>query len=76
MNGIREKDWGAIDQNLRQEKGLPTKNEEKLRLFDEAIWYISRTGCNGALFLAMMEIGEQCIADFFVVPEKEWGIAY
>jgi hypothetical protein len=32
MNGIREKDWGAIDQNLRQEKGFSTKNEEKLRL--------------------------------------------
>ena len=42
---IKAKDWEAIYQNLRKEKGLHTKSEEKLRLFYEAIWYIGRTGC-------------------------------
>jgi transposase len=42
---IKAKDWEVIYQNLRKEKGLHTKSEEKLRLFYEAIWYISRTGC-------------------------------
>ncbi len=42
---IKAKDWEVIYQNLRKEKGLHTKSEEKLRLFYEAIWYIGRTGC-------------------------------
>lgn len=42
---IKAKDWEVIYQNLRQEKGLHTKTEEKLRLFYEAIWSVARTGC-------------------------------
>lgn len=46
---IKEKDWKVIYKNLRQEKGLHTKSEGKLRLFYEAIWYVSRTGCQWRL---------------------------
>ena len=46
---IKEKDWKTIYKKLRQEKGLHTKTEEKLRLFYEAIWYVSRTGCQWRL---------------------------
>lgn len=41
---IKGKYWKVIYKNLRQEKGLHTKTEEKLGLFYEAIWYVSRTG--------------------------------
>lgn len=42
---IKETDWEVIYENLRNEKGLHTKNERKLRVFYEAMWYIARTGC-------------------------------
>lgn len=42
---IDDQAWEVIYQNLKQEKGLHTKNEGKLRVFYEAIWYVARTGC-------------------------------
>lgn len=46
---INEKDWEVIYNNLNQEKGLHTNDKKKLRLFYEAIWYISRAGCQWRL---------------------------
>jgi transposase len=46
---IKEQDWATIYQNLREEKGLHTKTEKKLRIFCEAIWYICRSGCQWRL---------------------------
>lgn len=46
---IKESDWEVIYQNLRNEKGLHTKDKGKLRIFYEAIWYICRAGCQWRL---------------------------
>jgi transposase len=42
---INDNAWKAIYENLKHEKGLHTKDERKLRIFYESIWYVSRTGC-------------------------------
>ena len=42
---IKKKAWEVIYHHLTQEKGLHTRDEFRLRLFYEAIWYIARTGC-------------------------------
>lgn len=42
---IKNESWEVIYKNLKEEKGFQTKDEGKLRIFYEAVWYISRTGC-------------------------------
>lgn len=44
--------WGSIYQFLRTIPSLHTKDEERLRHFVEAIWYITRGGCQWRLLPA------------------------
>ena len=46
---IEDKDWEIIYENLRKIPGLHSKNQGKVRLFCEAIWYICRSGCQWRL---------------------------
>lgn len=41
--------WSSIYAFLKSQKGLHTKNENKLRIFIESCWYILRTGCQWRL---------------------------
>lgn len=42
---IKENNWKQILEFLKSEKGIHSKNEEKLRIFVEAVWYMARSGC-------------------------------
>ena len=42
--GIEIRSWKVILSYLKTVKGLHNKNEEKLRVFVEAVWYAVRTG--------------------------------
>ena len=46
---IKTAEWQIILSYLKSRKDIRTGNEEKLRLFLEAIWYISRSGCQWRL---------------------------
>ena len=46
---IKAREWEQIISILRTTKDIKTKNENKLRRFIEAIWYIVRTGCQWRL---------------------------
>lgn len=46
---IKEREWKEIFKTLRSLKNIHTKNEAYLRQFIEAIWYVSRTGCQWRL---------------------------
>lgn len=46
---IKTADWEHIFGILRKRKDIRTGNAAKLRLFIEAIWYISRSGCQWRL---------------------------
>lgn len=46
---IKDKIWKVIYEQLKTEKSLHTKNEGKMRLFYEAIWYMARSGCQWRL---------------------------
>lgn len=46
---IKEREWKDILSILRTRKDIRTKNEYKLRIFIEAVWYIARTGCQWRL---------------------------
>ena len=46
---IKIEDWKHIFTILRERKDIRTGNEEKLRLFIEAIWYMARSGCQWRL---------------------------
>lgn len=46
---IKEKEWEQILKVLKSQKGLHTRNEEKLRQFMEGIWYVARSGCQWRL---------------------------
>jgi transposase len=44
--------WEAINKFLSGVKGLHTKDKASLRLFNEAVWYIVRSGCQWRLLPA------------------------
>jgi transposase len=46
---IKKEEWKHILGILSQRKDIYTKNEEKLRVFIEAVWYITRSGCQWRL---------------------------
>lgn len=46
---IRESNWVQIFEFLRSEKGIHSKNEKRLRVFMEAVWYMVRSGCQWRL---------------------------
>lgn len=46
---IKTSDWKHIFTILSKRKDIRTGNEKKLRLFVEAVWYISRSGCQWRL---------------------------
>lgn len=46
---IKAREWEQIIAILRTRKDIKTKNENKLRRFIEAIWYIVRSGCQWRL---------------------------
>lgn len=46
---IKDREWEIIFTNLRQIKGIHTQNEIIIRRFIEAVWYITRTGCQWRL---------------------------
>lgn len=46
---IKNEEWKQIFDILSNIKGIHKRNEKKLRCFMEAIWYISRTGCQWRL---------------------------
>ncbi len=46
---IKEREWKEIFKILSNIKGLHTKNENHIRQFIEAVWYISRSGCQWRL---------------------------
>ncbi len=50
--GIEKRSWELILAYLKSIKGLHCQNDEKLRVFVEAIWYITRTGAQWRLLPA------------------------
>ena len=46
---IKTREWEQIISILRTRKDIKTKNENKLRRFNEGIWYIVRSGCQWRL---------------------------
>lgn len=46
---IENEVWKQIYEFLCACKGIPTRNEPKLRKFIEAIWYVARSGCQWRL---------------------------
>ena len=46
---IKTEDWKHIFQILRKRTDIRTGNESRLRIFIEAIWFISRSGCQWRL---------------------------
>lgn len=46
---IKESNWKQIFSYLKSIKGIHSKNEKKLRMFIEAVWYIARSGCQWRL---------------------------
>jgi len=46
---IAESAWVQIFAFLRSQKGLHTKDEQKVRVFVEGVWYTLRTGCQWRL---------------------------
>ncbi|MBD0391463.1 transposase [Wolbachia endosymbiont of Pentalonia nigronervosa] len=46
---IQETKWKQIFANLKSVKGIHSKDEDRLRKFMEAIWYIVRSGCQWQL---------------------------
>lgn len=46
---IEETKWKQIFMFLKSIKGIHSKNEKRLRIFMEAVWYITRSGCQWRL---------------------------
>ena len=46
---IKNECWEVIYQHLKKEKGKHVKNQEKVRIFYEAVWYMARSGCQWRL---------------------------
>ncbi|WP_265039251.1 IS5 family transposase [Wolbachia endosymbiont (group A) of Yponomeuta plumbellus] len=46
---IQETKWKQIFEFLKGIKGIHSKNEKRLRIFMEAVWYIVRSGCQWRL---------------------------
>ncbi len=46
---IEDQAWEAILSFFKKKKAIHNKNEEKIRQFIEAIWFIARTGCQWRL---------------------------
>jgi len=46
---IKTQEWKQIIVILRARKDIKTRNENKLRRFIEAIWYMARSGCQWRL---------------------------
>ena len=46
---IEEQAWEVILSFFKERNGIHNKNEEKMRHFIEAIWFIVRTGCQWRL---------------------------
>lgn len=46
---IKIREWKQIIEILRKRKDIKTRNEDKIRRFIEAIWYITRSGCQWRL---------------------------
>lgn len=46
---IKEGNWKQIFSFLKSMKGIHSKNEEKLRIFVEAVWYMAKSGCQWRL---------------------------
>ena len=46
---IQETKWKQIFEFLEGIKGIHSKNEKRLRIFMEAVWYIIRSGCQWRL---------------------------
>ena len=66
--------WEVIYRNLRKEKGLHTKNEEKLRVFYEAIWYVARTGRQWRFMPPYYRDWRSLHKRFLRWAKKEYGI--
>lgn len=46
---IKDREWEEIFKIQRSFKDIHTKNEQQLRKFMEAVWYVARTGCQWRL---------------------------
>ena len=46
---IKTQEWKGIIFILRTRKDIKTRNENKLRRFIEAVWYMARSGCQWRL---------------------------
>ena len=46
---LKEREWEQILEGLRKIKGVHTKQEGRLRRFMEAVWYMTRSGCQWRL---------------------------
>ncbi|WP_265016528.1 MULTISPECIES: IS5 family transposase [unclassified Wolbachia] len=46
---IKEGNWKQILKFIGSEKGMHSKDEERLRIFIEALWYMARSGCQWRL---------------------------
>lgn len=48
-HNIKENDWKQILEFLKSEKRIHSKDENRLRVFIEAVWYMVRSGCQWRL---------------------------
>ncbi|WP_264703637.1 transposase [Wolbachia endosymbiont (group A) of Volucella inflata] len=46
---IKEENWKQILEFIKSVKGMHSKDEKRLRIFIEAVWYIVRSGCQWRL---------------------------
>ncbi len=41
----KERKWEQLLKFIKGVKGMHSKDEKRLRVFIEAVWYIARSGC-------------------------------
>ncbi len=46
---IKERNWKQILEFIKGIKGMHSKDEKRLRIFTEAVWYMARSGCQWRL---------------------------
>ncbi|WP_406829629.1 hypothetical protein [Wolbachia endosymbiont (group A) of Trypoxylon clavicerum] len=60
---FKEENWKQILEFIKSVKGMHSKDEKRLRIFIEAVWYIVRSGCQWRLYQKLMVITGVYISD-------------